>query len=282
MKMIKHKHQSFLVELSVRLALFVVYWITDDAVPFQRKIQPEEMWLYRYPKTPSYYPGYLLWLTVLATPVVVMGLFYLVRRSAEDLVQGLLAVFLSIFLTGSLTNLVKLGVGRPRPDYIDRCFPDGAVREDMACTGNMDTIIEGRKSFPSGHSSCRSIAHLFAFACLAFISLYVAGKFHVFSSKGRGNGLKLCCVVIPLLWATLIAVSRTADYHHHWQDVTVGSLEGLLIAYIVYRQYYPPLSRPNCHLPYTEIPAVLDVHTDLSDSLPQNGDPKAERSVLSI
>ncbi|XP_046585058.1 phospholipid phosphatase 5-like isoform X3 [Haliotis rubra] len=260
MKMIKHKHQSFLVELSVRLALFVVYWITDDAVPFQRKIQPEEMWLYRYPKTPSYYPGYLLWLTVLATPVVVMGLFYLVRRSAEDLVQGLLAVFLSIFLTGSLTNLVKLGVGRPRPDYIDRCFPDGAVREDMACTGNMDTIIEGRKSFPSGHSS-------FAFACLAFISLYVAGKFHVFSSKGRGNGLKLCCVVIPLLWATLIAVSRTADYHHHWQDVTVGSLEGLLIAYIVYRQYYPPLSRPNCHLPYTEIPAVLDVHTDLSGPL---------------
>jgi hypothetical protein len=31
------------------------------------------------------------------------------------------------------------------------------------------------------------------------------------------NGL--CMVIIPLLWATLIAASRTADFHHHWQGM---------------------------------------------------------------
>lgn len=31
----------------------------------------------------------------------------------------------------------------------------------------------------------------------------------------------------PLLASTMVAVSRTADNRHHWQDVTVGSLLGL-------------------------------------------------------
>ena len=39
--------------------------VTDDAVPYFRKIQKEEQWLYRFPRTPSIYPGHILWVSSL-------------------------------------------------------------------------------------------------------------------------------------------------------------------------------------------------------------------------
>ena len=52
-------------------------------------------------------------------------------------------------------------------------------------------------------------------------------------------------VLVPLCFA----ISRTCDYHHHWQDVTVGSIIGTLLALCIYFQYYPGLQHQHCHLP---------------------------------
>lgn len=67
-----------------------------------------------------------------------------------------------------------------------------------------------------------------SFAGLSFLSLYLSGKIKVFDR--RGHAAKLCVVLLPLLIASLVGVSRVDDYRHHWQDVFAGGLLGSSIA----------------------------------------------------
>jgi diacylglycerol diphosphate phosphatase/phosphatidate phosphatase len=100
-------------------------------------------------------------------------------------------VVLGLALTGSITQFVKITVGRPRPDVIDRCQPPtGSVDPTFGlsnwtiCTQANEAILrDGFRSFPSGHSSM-------SFAGLGFLSFYLAGKLHLFDSRGHTHGLR--------------------------------------------------------------------------------------------
>lgn len=98
-----------------------------------------------------------------------------------------------MLITAVITDAVKDAVGRPRPDFFWRCFPDGkevccalhvfifSVYSillilcpidfclpqlydrfgGVICHGKDSDIREGHKSFPSGHTSCKQLFLLY-------------------------------------------------------------------------------------------------------------------------
>lgn len=93
---------------------------------------------------------------------------------------------------------------------------------------------------------------------MGFLAWYLMGKLHIFSESGRGKSWRLIISLTPLIAALMVALSRTCDYHHHWQDVVIGSLIGLCLSYLCYRQYYPNLGLNNSHRPYVSIQRNLE------------------------
>lgn len=171
-----------------------------------------------------------------------------------DVHHGILGLVLSCSMTTVVTEIIKVMVGRPRPDFLSRCQPTsdatnapgyGLSTVVSACsvtTGNI--IADGFKSFPSGHTS-------FAFAGLGFLSLYLAGKMHLFDRRGRA--IHAWVSLAPLLAALLVGLSRTMDYRHHATDVLAGGILGFVLANLAYFLYFPSLSRVDSHLPHLPV-----------------------------
>ncbi|WCJ25316.1 lipid phosphate phosphatase 3 [Euphorbia peplus] len=213
--------------------------------PFYRFVSKDMMTDLKYPMKSNTVPIWTVPVYAILLPLVVFIVIYFRRRDVYDLHHAILGLFYSMLVTGVLTDSIKNAVGRPRPDFFWRCFPDGKdvydKLGDVICHGDESVIKEGHKSFPSGHTS-------WSFAGLGFLSLYLSGKIQVFDRKG--HVAKLCIVILPLLFACLVGISRVDDYWHHWQDVFAGGLLGLTVATFCYLQFFPPPYHPQGWGPY--------------------------------
>ncbi|XP_036322562.1 phospholipid phosphatase 5 isoform X1 [Rhagoletis pomonella] len=245
------------IDVGIRVMLVFIFISLENTKPFKRKVHPEEMWLYKNPRSPDIVSVQALLLSAIFVPLSVTIAHLWLTGDRRDFRAASWVWTLALGLNGLVTSLLKITVGRHRPDFFYRCFPDGievlnnGTNADGSmdwynCTGDIRQISEGRKSFPSGHAS-------FSFVGFGFIAIYVGAKLHALNARGRGQSWRLCVTLLPIILAALIAVSRTCDYHHHWEDVFVGSLIGLSITYIVYRQYYPSVFSSSCHRPYFRI-----------------------------
>ena len=132
-------------------------------------------------------------LSVLAfwVPLISVILLSLVQKSRSARINtAILGLVLSITFTGFVTELFKKLVGRPRPDFLDRCQPDilsivpdtqhytSELHTYQICTADANTsrVKDGFKSFPSGHSSM-------SFAGLTYLAWYLRGTLNALVLK---------------------------------------------------------------------------------------------------
>ncbi|XP_044490291.1 lipid phosphate phosphatase 2-like [Mangifera indica] len=220
----------------ILILLGVIEIILNVIEPFHRFVGQDMMMDLKYPMKPNTVPFWAVPLIGIVLPCIVIYVYYFFRKDIYDLHHAILGLLYSVLVTGVITDAIKDGVGRPRPDFFWRCFPNGTgifdpVTKNVLCTGDKKVINEGHKSFPSGHTS-------WAFAGLGFLALYLSGKIQVFDRKG--HVAKLCLIIFPLLVASMVAVSRVDDYWHHWQDVFGGAIIGTVVATFCYLQFFPP------------------------------------------
>lgn len=178
-------------------------------------------------------------LVVIFVKFVVFDLRFELQRIKQSHIHkfhlSVLGVFYSVTLTGFVVVVLKNWIGRPRPDFIGRCQPDvqrlvkGQIMYDISiCKGDKDTILEGLRSNPSGHSAL-------SFAGLNFVTVWLLNQFN---ESGNLEIWKILLLVLPDALATFVAISRTQDYRHHYNDVIIGGAIGLAISYTVFNKLF--------------------------------------------
>lgn len=241
---------SYLPDWLFTLILAGGFYALDNVVGYRREFSLADTSLRHPYAVHERVPNGALWLISFVAPFVLQLIVnFFTIRSWWDFHNGSLGLTFSLVLTGVITQFSKVTVGRPRPDIIDRCQPPagsvdppfGLTNASICTQTDQVILIDGFRSFPSGHSSMSA-------AGLGFFAFYLAGKLHLFDR--RGYALKAWISITPLFAAVLVAISRTMDYRHHWSDVTVGLILGFITAYFSYRQYYPGLASQHTHRPF--------------------------------
>lgn len=166
----------------------------------------------------------------------------------QSVVRAILGLMMSVTVTLYITCIIKHSVGRLRPDFLARCDPAPIIISDRSpfhtsliteCRGDPKVILEGRKSFPSGHAS-------FSFAGLTFATLYAIRELNILGGVFFAH--RALYAAAPVSFASLIAGSRIVENWHHWEDVLAGSFLGIIIAYCTFRLYFGTIERCKAHL----------------------------------
>ncbi|XP_038990920.1 putative lipid phosphate phosphatase 3, chloroplastic isoform X1 [Hibiscus syriacus] len=225
-----HMHDWLILLLLVviEVVLYIIH-------PFYRFVGKDMMEDLRYPLKSNTVPVWAVPMYAILLPMLIFVIVYIRRRDVYDLHHAVLGLLFSVLVTAVITESIKNAVGRPRPDFFWRCFPDGKMH---MINGEMSSVMAIKMSLRKGIKAFQVDTPLGPFAGLGFLSLYLSGKIKVFDR--RGHVAKLCVVFLPLLVASLVGISRVDDYWHHWQDVFAGGLLGLVVSTFCYLQFFPP------------------------------------------
>ena len=144
--------------------------------PFQRKIHPDELWLYKNPLTESYVPSKMLWVNmnikmwvkhvilsyepfflivqpiVVFAPLIVIFMVYFFRREVTDVTQALLSLTLALGINGIVTDIIKLTVGKKPTHPIVLFILTFCTLQSRETTSRFFLAMLPRWSFQSSHA----------------------------------------------------------------------------------------------------------------------------------
>ncbi|KAG6574332.1 uncharacterized protein IUM83_07106 [Phytophthora cinnamomi] len=172
-------------------------------------------------------PMYMLIIVSLAIAILtnlfinyMLPMLFKVRVIPHDFRDFLLSLGQAITLSTFLVNFMKNMTGRFRPCFYAMCgwnydkVWDGVTN---LCSDSAEDD-EGRKSFPSGHSS-------FAWSVMGVLTEGI-------------RTFKVFFCFLPCLGAAWVAITRSTDNRHHYSDIVTGSVVGAAAACLAYSHNY--------------------------------------------
>lgn len=248
--------------------LFVLFPLVGRIQPFQRQFSLNDITIQHPFAERERVNASELFLYCTVVPLAVVGVLSLVFSKPGTRIYtayvSLLGILLSVFSTSIITDILKNFFGRHRPDFLARCIPaPGTPKDvlvyakDVCTTKNIGRLMDGFRTTPLGHSSL-------SFAGLLFTSLWLAGQLQV--TQPQVGAWRWAVSFIPVFCASLIALSRTEDYRHHFIDVFVGLVLGSCVAIWLYFRLFPCLRNK---LSYQPVLLLLSEETE-SDYDPIN------------
>jgi len=233
------------IDWLIVIALLVIIGLFERVfTPFERVFVLDDSSLAMPYQKRETVPFVVMIAVLFGVSILVFGAFATRLKNFHDFHKAFFGLLQTFVFVTFVTEVVKHFSGRLRPDWYARCEP--TMRDDViVCTGDSELWKDGRMSFFSGHASI-------AWGLCTFLSMYMCGKLRLMDKRGHFWRVVVTCA--PLVFALFVAISRTMDYRHHWEDVVVGSLVGLFFGICIYRQHYP---NPFTHCTQPDAPYPL-------------------------
>eukprot|EP01060_Flectonema_neradi_P013136 TRINITY_DN19919_c0_g1_i1.p1 TRINITY_DN19919_c0_g1~~TRINITY_DN19919_c0_g1_i1.p1 ORF type:complete len:298 (+),score=33.80 TRINITY_DN19919_c0_g1_i1:56-895(+) len=239
-------HWTYFVDWFLPIIVTLIVWLPFKySSPYcgRRLSESDQSIQFKYSTSPAF-PTWTLPLVGGVVPATLCVLFVVLNRykNSGNLPQGyslrhdvhniILATLQACLLAICLTDPLKNYAGRLRPDYADRLQRAGLAISafEEICASTKEEVMDGRRSFPSGHSSI-------SFAGWTIVALLVFTRIPV-RSRGADVFWRLCVLVPTLMFPAVVAISRTRDNRHNFSDVLAGSCIGVFAGAIVFSLHF--------------------------------------------
>jgi diacylglycerol diphosphate phosphatase/phosphatidate phosphatase len=223
-----------IVLLNILAAIFGEY-----ATPFCRKFSWDDLTISRPFATSEMFPNWTLPLIVILP--MIASTFFAMRfpmwgRWDREAVTWFFFQLVSFTIQFVFVQFLKVFTGRLRPDFLSRLERAGFSSSSTVDFCDVATWTretrDGRLSFPSGHASTTFGA--FVPVCL-FLMVYLR------PFAGGGSFHRLAIVIFPACLPCIVAVSRTRDYRHNYDDIFAGSFIGIVAAALSFAMHFKSL-----------------------------------------
>ncbi|XP_014206924.1 uncharacterized protein T28D9.3 [Copidosoma floridanum] len=134
-----------------------------------------------------------------------------------------------------VVQVLKLVVSEPRPHFIDSCRPTNIEScttsefiSSYTCTNTEISpylVKDSDRSFPSGHSATSMFM-------TTYLVWYLQRRMPETSALVL---LKPGLQCLAVMWGLVCSMSRITDHRHHWWDVLIGAIIGIVFACFVVR-----------------------------------------------